>query len=144
MTKKIAQLERIRYFLQKELFDKTEANIFIAGGFITKKLIGEEVNDIDIFFPSRKELALFLRDARNNLGFKPFYRGKNLIKGNMNWQGKKIKVDLVKRIDSRPSLNIEAKFSTFEELQEFVETVRNDPVRKKQKEIILKYFGEGK
>jgi hypothetical protein len=72
MTKKIAQLERIRYFLQKELFD------------------------------------------------------------------------LVKRIDSRPSLNIEAKFSTFEELQEFVETVRNDPVRKKQKEIILKYFGEGK
>tara|TARA_R110000868_G_C10972986_1_gene771099 strand:+ start:4476 stop:5090 length:615 start_codon:yes stop_codon:yes gene_type:complete len=99
-NKKILQLDRIQYQLQKTVFDKTTAKIFVAGGYITKKLQNEEVNDIDIFFSTRSDIARFILDVRNNLEFKSYYIGKNLIKGVVKIQGKTIKLDLVKRLFS--------------------------------------------
>lgn len=94
----ILQLDRIQYSLTKNLFSKTTANLFVAGGFITKRLLNEKPNDIDIFFNSRSQIARFLIDARNNLNLKTYYLGKNLIKGEIDWLGGRMKVDIVKRI----------------------------------------------
>lgn len=94
----ILQLDRLKYSLQKQIFDHTTAQVFIAGGYITKKLSGETPNDIDFFFSSRTHIARFLLDIRKNLKFKSRYVGKNLIRGTIELYGKRMKVDLVKRL----------------------------------------------
>jgi hypothetical protein len=95
----ITQLDRIKYRVQKTIFDKTSAECFIAGGFITKKLLGEEPNDIDIFFNDRKEIAKFILDMRKAYNFKHSYIGKNMIKGKIFIKDDVfIKIDIVKRL----------------------------------------------
>jgi len=91
------QLKRLQYILKKELFDKTSAAVFVAGGYITKYLQNEKPNDMDLFFSRRSDVARFIIDARNNLEFKHHYISKNLIRGTIAFRGEVIKIDVVKR-----------------------------------------------
>lgn len=95
---KILQLDRIQYRLRKILFDHTTASVVVAGGYITKSLQNEEPNDIDLFFSSRKDIARLVLDFRKTLKFKHTYLGKNLIRGTVEINNKKVKLDVVKRL----------------------------------------------
>lgn len=95
---KILQLDRLQYHLKKILFDHTTANVVVAGGYITKRLQNEHPNDIDLFFSDRKDIARLILDFRKKLKFKHSYIGKNLIRGTVEINNKKMKLDLVKRL----------------------------------------------
>lgn len=98
ISKEAIQLKKIQTALEKSLFSKTTATVFVAGGYIARKLTGEEISDIDLFFPTRKDIALFLKEARKSLKFKLIYRGVNFNRGTIEHYGQTIRVDVVKRL----------------------------------------------
>lgn len=95
---RILQLDRLQYYLNKVFFSQTTSKVYVAGGYITKKLQNEYPNDIDLFFSTRKDIATLILDFRKKLKFKHTYIGKNLIRGTIELNGKVVKLDLVKRL----------------------------------------------
>lgn len=82
-------------FLFNGLLDDT--NCFIAGGCFRAYFSPDEIiDDIDIFTTDRIECAKLAWRLRK-IGFKPYFKNKNAIKGVVTIKGKSYKVDIVKK-----------------------------------------------
>lgn len=74
-----------------------DSNVWIAGGCWRAYFQqSEKIQDIDIFTTDRKECASLVWKLRK-IGFKPYFKNKNAIKGIIIKKGKRIEVDIVKR-----------------------------------------------
>lgn len=82
-------------FLFNGLLD--DVNCFIAGGCFRAYFSPDEIiDDIDIFTVDRVECAKLVWRLRK-IGFKPYFKNKNAIKGIVKIKNKTYKVDIVKK-----------------------------------------------
>jgi hypothetical protein len=93
-----ASLRRCADFFERLLIvNLDDINMWLAGGcFRAYFSRDEQIQDIDLFFPSAKEAARCVRSLRK-VGFKHFFSNRNAIKGFINNRGKRVYIDIVKR-----------------------------------------------
>lgn len=101
----------IDYFRQiffRWMPEELNKSVWIAGGSIRDYFQkGYSKNDIDFFCVDRKSMADLVRWLRNERQFKHFLITKNAIKGYIEFKGKKIDVDIVKKPFQNPTDSIE-------------------------------------
>lgn len=97
-------------WFNKNIFDHLpDTKFWIAGGALREYFLNGHCfdSDMDLFFNDRSEIAKTLIILRRENEFKPYLITKNAIKGVAKIKGKKVQIDLVKKLFSSPNTTIE-------------------------------------
>lgn len=95
------QMQQCMSYFHKKFFRNTEGlNVWIAGGALKSYLESGHIEDTDVDFysSSRQELTKLVLILRKEYKFKHYLITKNAIKGTGYIKGKKVDIDIVKRL----------------------------------------------